>query len=136
MVLITSSAIGQSDEAMIRSQIIKFSEYLVNGERDKVVACYTRDAKIMPNNTDILEGKQLAQYWNPTTPGKWQTTYHKILPEEIKVWGDEAYDYGYYEGISSNGEEESKWRGKYVIIWRKVNGEWKIYLDIWNRVED
>ncbi|MEO0584930.1 MAG: nuclear transport factor 2 family protein [Bacteroidota bacterium] len=60
-------------------------------------------------------------------------TYHKVTPEEIKIIGDEAYDYGYYEGKTKSAERgESSWGGKYVIIWRKVEGEWKIYLDIWN----
>ncbi len=127
---------AQTDEDQIRDLIKKFSQNLVNGERDKVVASYTKDARIMPNNTDILGGKDLAEYWNPSTPGKWKTTYHKITPVEIKVWGDEAYEYGYYEGTSSDGENESNWRGKYVIIWRKEAGEWKIYLDIWNSIKE
>jgi ketosteroid isomerase-like protein len=56
-----------------------------------------------------------------------------ITPVEIKVNGDFAYDYGYYEGetLFTNGRS-SRWIGKYVIVWKKENGKWKIYLDIWN----
>ena len=100
-----------------------------------VVKMYTEDAKIFPSNREILEGKELSEYWNPSTASSWKTTYHKITPVELKVWGDEAYDYGYYEGTSSNGSESSNWKGKYVIIWRKVDSEWKIYLDIWNAIK-
>jgi ketosteroid isomerase-like protein len=35
----------------------------------------------------------------------------------------------------ADGSEVS-WRGKYVIVWHKRQGEWKIYLDIWNRVKE
>jgi ketosteroid isomerase-like protein len=49
---------------------------------------------------------------------------------------DFAYDYGYYSGSSAKtGEESSKFQGKYVIIWKKENNDWKIYLDIWNRID-
>jgi ketosteroid isomerase-like protein len=27
---------------------------------------------------------------------------------------------------------ESAWQGKNVMIWKKVDEEWKMYLDIWN----
>lgn len=103
---------------------------------DKIVEGYTDDGKIMPARTSILEGKDLAEYWNPSQPRGSKTTYHKILPEEIKVWDNEAYDYGYYEGTSFNGDVESNSKGKYVIVWRKEEGTWKIYLDIWNRLEE
>ncbi|MEQ6166659.1 nuclear transport factor 2 family protein [Ekhidna sp. MALMAid0563] len=119
----------------IKSQAKKFSEYMMNGEREQVVAMYTSDAKIFPADRDILEGERLANYWNPPGERSWKTSYHRITPVEIKVMGNEAYDWGYYEGTSSNGEQTSDWRGKYVIIWRKIEGEWKIYLDIWNRIK-
>ena len=126
---------GQDEETEIRKQIEKFSTHFMAGERSEMVKMYTIDAKIMPNNTDILGGKELGEYWNPQEVGEWKTTYHKVTPEEIKVWGDEAYDYGYYEGTSSKGEDSSNWKGKYVIIWRKEKGTWKIYLDIWNSIK-
>lgn len=136
MLLVSNVSSAQSDEEIIRQNIKEFSENLMNGHRDLVVASYTTDAKIMPDRTRILEGRDLAEYWNPSNPGSWKTIYHKVTPEEIKVIGDTAYDYGYYEGTSSNGEKESNWKGKYVIVWKKLKSEWKIYLDIWNRVED
>lgn len=136
LVSLVSNGQAQSDEEQIREQIKEFSKNLMDGKLEDVVAAYTHDAKIMPPRTKILEGKELAEYWNPVTPGTWKTTYHKIIPEEIKIWRDEAYDYGYYEGSSSDGESTSDWKGKYVIVWRKEGGIWKIYLDIWNRVDD
>ncbi|MGD1847637.1 MAG: YybH family protein [Salibacteraceae bacterium] len=130
----TTSIAQNKEEEAIRSQAKIFSSNLMNGELDQVVAMYTEDAKIFPNNREILEGQELANYWNPSGERKWRTSYHKITPVEIKVFGDEAYDYGYYEGTSTDGTQSSNWKGKYVIIWRKVDDVWKIYLDIWNRI--
>lgn len=83
---------------------------------------------------DILGGQEaLKKYWTPK-PGS-GITYHKVTPLEITIFGDTAHDHGYYEGrsLGPNGEP-STWRGKYVIIWKKVDGTWKMYLDIWNRM--
>lgn len=103
---------------------------------EQIGNAYTLDAKIFPNNTSIIAGrKAIEDYWTPS--GGSRIKYHNINPEEIKINGDEAYDFGYYEGISVSADgNESNWKGKYVIIWRKVEGEWKIYLDIWNSVRD
>ena len=131
------SVFGQTEEEQIKAQAKKFSSYLMSGERAKVVQMYTSDAKIFPNKREILEGVDLARYWNPpNASSNWKTTFHQLTPVEIKVWGNEAYDYGYYQGTSSNGTQSSNWKGKYVVIWRKEGGEWKMFLDIWNEIED
>lgn len=125
-------------ENIIRDNIKQFSKDYVNGDIDALVASYTKDAKIFPNNTDILRGSSLIHdYWTPNKNTKTRTIYHKITPEEIYVTGNIAYDYGYYEGKSLTEKgEEIPWKGKYVIIWKEVElGVWKIYLDIWNRIK-
>lgn len=120
----------------ILENVAKFSEYVMNAEYDKISESYTIDGKIFPNNVDIIEGRDMIkEYWR--LPEGVTTTYHKITPVEIKIIGKEAYDYGYYEGTTrrANGEEVS-WRGKYVIVWKKIGKDWKIYLDIWNGIRD
>ncbi|MGH1433991.1 MAG: YybH family protein [Lewinella sp.] len=120
----------------ILENIAQFSEYVMAGDSENIGAAYTEDAKIFPNNTDIIAGRvKITNYWKPS--GEASVSYHKIIPSEIKIIGKEAYDYGYYEGktLLADGKEIS-WRGKYVIIWKRVDGDWKIYLDIWNQIKD
>lgn len=120
----------------ILSNIKDFSAAVVRSDYQSIGQAYTVDAKIFPNNRDIIQGREaIIQYWK--LPKGVQTKYHKIIPEEIKVLGKEAYDYGYYEGTTRRADgSEASWKGKYVIIWRKVDQEWKMYLDIWNRIQD
>jgi len=119
-------------------QILKnaenFSQYVMNANYKMIGESYTPDAKIFPNNMNILTGKDsILAYWK--LPEGIRTIHHKLMPEEIKVIGNEAYDYGYYEGVTKKADgSESPWKGKYVVIWRKENGNWKMYLDIWNSV--
>lgn len=60
--------------------------------------------------------------------------YYKVMFLEIKIIGDFVYDYGYYEGSFSLVKGELLFKGKYVIVWKKIEGDWKIYLDIWNNI--
>lgn len=133
--LFSQNYIGKQKEIdRILSNISDFSEAVMRSDAQAIGMAYTEDAKIFPSNTDIIRGREaIIEYW--TLPDGVQTTYHKIRPEEIKINGKEAYDYGYYEGTTRRADgSESSWRGKYVIIWKKLDGEWKIYLDIWNNI--
>lgn len=126
-------------KAIIEKNIAAFSAALMNQDYDFVVNAYTDDAKIFPNGHKILTGKEdIRKYWTPPAGSGSKTTYHKVTPDEIKIIGNEAYDYGYYEGRSIGGDgKESSWKGKYVITWKEVEPDvWKIYLDIWNSVRE
>ena len=128
--------IGESSEIKsILANIEGFSKAVVAGDHQSIGYAYTQDGKIFPGNKKIIAGKEaVTRYWQNAVGG---IIYHKILPEEIKIIGNEAYDYGYYEGITRRDSgEEISWKGKYVIVWKKVDGDWKIYLDIWNRVAE
>ena len=119
----------------ILKNVENFSQSVMAGDYEKIAAAYTTDGKIFPNRRGIMEGTaDLEKYWKPS-PG-WKTSYHKVTPLEIKIVKKTAYDYGYYEGESESPEgEKSTWQGKYVIVWKKVGKDWKIYLDIWNSVD-
>ncbi len=137
LTLISLQVNGQSaDIEAIKKQSREFSRLMVAGDYDAMLDVYTTDAKIFPANRTILEGEDLRSYWIPAEGAGSRVIQHEANPEEIKVLGNEAYDWGYYNGTSVNGDQESKWKGKYVIVWRKEDGEWKMYLDIWNRVVD
>ena len=119
-------------------QILKntagFSQAYMNEDHEAVASFYTEDGKIMPNGTRIIAGREaIASRWK--LPEGTQIHHHQVTPIEINIMGDTATDYGYYQGSSQNpGQEISNWKGKYVIIWKKVDGEWLIDVDICNRV--
>ena len=119
----------------ILKNVAMFSKHVMAGDYEAIAASYTTDGKIFPNNREIMEGTTaLEKYWKPGEG--WKTTYHKVTPQEIRIVKKTAYDYGYYEGESQGPDgKKSQWKGKYVIVWKKVKGEWKIYLDIWNSIK-
>ena len=56
------------------------------------------------------------------------------MPEQIVVAssGDMALDRGTYRmTVAPDGTEQTD-TGKYVVVWRKIGGEWKAAADIFN----
>lgn len=128
---------GNSTEIQtILQHIDAFSEAYMNGDYDAIANAYTEDGMIMPAGPKIIKGRAaIRERW--VLPDGVSVPYHKIKPEEITIIEDTAYDIGYYEGRTRRADgEESSWQGKYVIIWKKTDGDWKIYADIWNQVAD
>lgn len=112
----------------------KFSKYVMESNYDRIADSYTKEAKVFPNRTKILYGKDILKYW--ILPKGISTVYHKIEQEEITIINNTAYDYGYYEGKTKHEDGRlSLWKGKYVIVWKKVKNNWKMHLDIWNSVK-
>ncbi len=73
-------------------------------------------------------GSQLAD-----TACLWETYSTKIGLIEVSSSGDMAYVWGtdLLQNRTPDGivDDPAKW----VDIWKKINGEWKIVLNIWNR---
>ncbi len=125
----------KDDIETILEKVINFSEAYVNKDYETLANSYTPDGKILPPGANIITGRKLIKNrW--TLPKGVAILEHKITPTEINIIGDHAYDMGYYEGRTrrKNGSEVP-WKGKYIIIWKKVNGNWLIHWDIWNDID-
>ena len=125
----------QEAKKQILKNIEAFSAAYRNGQPDRIAQMYTLDAKIFPPGPDIIAGRAaIQQAW--TLSDEVRVLDHQVHPKDIYFWGDYAYDYGYYEGAIQKGEDEKiPFKGKYVIIWKRVADDWKIYLDIWNKIK-
>ena len=122
-----------TEEEKIRENIRAFSAAYMNGDTAAIADFYTSDGKLFPGGRDIIEGHDaILNYWN--FPEGSKDRYHKLTPLEIRLFKNYAYDYGYYEGSITDAKgKKTDFTGKYMVVWRKENGDWKILLDIWNR---
>lgn len=125
---------NKADIDQILANSNAFSKAYVNSDYEGMMNFYTTDGKIMPTGTAIIEGHENIQArW--VLPEGDKVVRHVASPTEIRIIENYAYDFGYYEGetLKANGEK-LRWKGKYVIVWRKDESTWRMYLDIWNRV--
>jgi len=123
---------NQNDIEAILAKSKAFSQFYRAGRVDSMANAYTSDGKIMPPGTDIIEGHEaIKQRW--LLPENVKILHHKATPVEIVIIDETAYDAGYYEGTTQKPDKSTvSWTGKYLIVWKKVEGEWKMYYDIWN----
>ena len=121
-----------SDSAAIHGLARQFSAAYVRGDAAAMAELYTSDAVIFPERSAAIKGRDaIRRYW--TLPADRRITRHTITPAQISVDGRHAYDHGTFEiaGVR-DGKAWGPSRGKYVVVWRREGGSWRIHLDMWN----
>jgi uncharacterized protein (TIGR02246 family) len=51
---------------------------------------------------------------------------------EASASGDMAYDYGTYTFAFDGDKGRVIEKGKYIVVWKKIDGAWKVAADIYN----
>ncbi|NNJ89803.1 MAG: DUF4440 domain-containing protein [Eudoraea sp.] len=127
---------NEAERENLLTTMKEFSKAYMAGDYETIADAYTSDGKIFPTNAPIIEGKEaIKKRW--ILPEGTSILNHELQPEEINFLGNYAIDYGYYMGRSKAKDgKEADFKGKYVVVWKKIDAEWKMYLDIWNRVVD
>lgn len=124
---------SDADVAAILDQSRAFSAAYVRGDIPALVAVYAQDGIAAPGGRDFIRGHEaLLDFWQIAEGVT--ILQHQAVPEELRIDGDLAYDWGYYGGQSQRGDAEaSSFRGKYLIVWqRDPDGVWRIAHDMWN----
>jgi uncharacterized protein (TIGR02246 family) len=128
-----SAADSAADETAIRGQVDQWLKLVKAKDAAAIAQLYAEDGAVMPPNAPIAKGRaDIEKTWASlmNTPG-FDLTF---APEVIVVAssGDMALDRGTYRlSVSPSGTPQTD-TGKYVVVWRKVNGEWKAAADIFN----
>ena len=100
---------------------------------EKTAGFFAEDGIIMPAQSVSIAGRKNIQEWF----GLWLTNpdvTSTFRPEtiEVAISGDIAYDKGTFYYLMENKKYRVEDSGKYVIVWKKIEGEWKAILDISN----
>ncbi|MGH8249706.1 MAG: YybH family protein [Steroidobacteraceae bacterium] len=94
-----------------------------------VAALYTEDAQLLPPDAPVVEGRVAIQEFIARNfrPGG--------APIEIATVETQVFeDYAHRQGSFRLGEpgNESSATGKFLELWKKVDGRWLIHREIWN----
>ncbi|HXH00171.1 MAG TPA: SgcJ/EcaC family oxidoreductase [Sphingomicrobium sp.] len=122
-----------ADEQAIRGHVNRWHQLMKAKDASGIASLYAEDGAVMPPNAPIGKGRTaIEQTWASMmrTPGFDLT----IVPEQIIVSsaGDMAMDRGTYGLKMAPGGTPQTDTGKYVVVWRKIGGEWKAAADIFN----
>lgn len=110
-----------------------FVEAFNRGDLAAAMRVYTEDATILPPNTEMIKGKKaITAYWQGALNMGVKEAHLETL--EVTPMGEEAAcEIGKYVlKIHPEGGQAFTDRGKYMMIWKLVDGSWKWDSDAWN----
>jgi ketosteroid isomerase-like protein len=122
-----------ADEQNIRNLAVKWSAAVEKKDLDAIMSFYATDATAAWPDAPAAHGSEaIRAAWIELlkTPG----LVLRFTPERIDVAnaGDLAADFGRVESEFDGPEGHVKDVAKYLLVWQKVNGEWKALYDSFN----
>jgi uncharacterized protein (TIGR02246 family) len=121
------------DRSALKSEIEKanqeFMDAVAARDANAVAALYTEDALVLPPNTPAIQGREGARNF---FSGAINSGVSKVnlVTHEVEGDGQTAIERGAYEMMVDGDVVVDK--GKYLVHWRNVDGEWKLNKDMFN----
>ncbi len=129
----TSPALAHSVEAQLNEINAKWVEALKQRDFAMIEALYTSDGLLLPPNSPAIQGpKAIVEVWKSWAELPNVEITFGADRVEASSSGDMAYDYGWYIFAFDTDDGRVTDKGKYVVVWKKVGGAWKVAADIFN----
>jgi uncharacterized protein (TIGR02246 family) len=113
----------------VRHQNAEFVGALQRKDAVAMAGMYTGNAKVMPPGSETVEGKSKIQAF-------WESVIHAGITgatlETIEVdliGGYTAIETGKFILYANKDIAD---RGKYMVVWRNEDSQWKLHRDVWN----
>lgn len=117
----------------IRESIVaaneKFAAAFKRGDAAGMATFYTESGQVLPPNFDFVTGRQAIQAF-------WQAVMDMGIKEvnletgEVEHQGDTAIEVSTFALLGEGGKVLDK--GKYIVIWKREEGQWRLHRDIFN----
>jgi uncharacterized protein (TIGR02246 family) len=127
--LATSAALAQ-DKATIEKLNNAWTAAFNKGDAQAVAAMYAEDAYVLPPGSDIVKGRAAIEaFWRQAAQqmGDAKLTTLDVLP----LGRNAAREIGTVS-LKTKSQPPQEVVGKYAVVWRKIDGRWKLATDIWN----
>jgi uncharacterized protein (TIGR02246 family) len=119
-----------AQKAEIEAVNAKWIEFFNKGDFAGVASLYTDDATAFPPGSAMVKGKAaIGAMWKAMAE---QISDPKVTTLDVKPLGPSAArEIGTFS-LKTKGPTPQEITGKYVVVWEKVEGNWKLAADIWN----
>ena len=117
----TTEAINAGNKVLLR--------HLATGNAAGIAACYTKKAILMPSAAPAQKGaKKIAGFWADAMGQGVKSAVLKT--REVDELGTTAIEVGAFALKGDGGAVLGT--GKYIVVWKKDAGAWKLHRDIFN----
>ena len=118
----------ESTRGEIEANIQRFESFVAEQQWDSLMTLYTEDALFMPQNAETAEGNAIRDGF--VQMGSMGVSGIDLETVDLELAGNTAYEVGRYTLEGPNGMQIDQ--GKYLVVWKNVDGEWKLHRDIFN----
>lgn len=106
----------------------QFEDAARKGDLDRLAALYTPDAMALPPDGPLVKGRDAIKQM-------WGAVAQQIGLKEVRLSTldyQQAGDTGYEVGEAALTLGSGSAVVKFVVVWKKVDGQWRLHRDIWN----
>jgi len=114
---------------IVEERNLVYDKAFVDGDSVTVMDHFTEDARAFPPNAEQLVGKAAIA---PVISQYLKFGIKKFTDETTRVigFGDYIMEEGNY--FLGGDKESTLDKGKYICVWKKENGQWKVCSNMWN----
>jgi uncharacterized protein (TIGR02246 family) len=117
---------------MSRSEIAavnrQFEDAARKGDLDRLASLYTPDAMALPPDGPVVKGRDdIKQMW-ASVAQQLGLKDVQLNTLDFEQAGDTGYEVGEAALTLSSGAAVVK----FMVVWKKVDGQWRLHRDIWN----
>lgn len=117
---------SQSEIAAVNRQ---FEDAARKGDLVRLASLYTADAIALPPDGQPVRGRDNIQQMWGNIARQLGLTDVQLNTLDLEVTGDTAYEVGEAKLSLSGGASPAL---NFVVVWKKVGGQWRLHRDIWN----
>lgn len=114
---------------IIQEKNNQFTKAHISGDHAVIDSMFTEDARSFPPNADAVIGRKAIE---TLTAEYIKYGINEFTEQTTALYGNKDYlvDEGSY--FLSYGKDSTVEKGKYLNVWKNINGQWKIYSNMWN----
>jgi len=132
LLLLAASAQARTIKADIDAANAKFVAAFNKGDAAGIAQLYTENATALPPGAPMAKGRAAIQaVWQGAIQAGVKNLSVKAL--QVDQFGNAAREIGQFSLDQPNAQKQTEHvEGKYVVLWRRIGGGWKLDTDIWN----
>jgi uncharacterized protein (TIGR02246 family) len=129
LLLSASSALAQTRDT-IQKLNAEWATAFNRGDAAHLAEMYAPDAYVLPAGAEMAKGrKAIEAFWRGAAK---QLGDAKLTTVDVQSLGPgAAREIGTFS-FKTKAQPPEQVTGKYLVVWRKMGGQWQLAADIWN----
>jgi uncharacterized protein (TIGR02246 family) len=121
--------LATSISADIRHANDEFEAAFERSDAAAIASLYAPNGLLLPTGMDVIQGTAGIQaFWQGAMEMGIKRV--KLNSQDLEELTDTAIELGHYTLFGPN--DQTLDQGKYLVVWKEHEGQWKLYQDIWN----